>query len=287
MTVAVSGSSGFVGTHLLNACRKSGLTGIPIAHRSEAPATGQLPRADALVHLAAIAHSDAADYSEVIAVNRDLPIEIARCARESGYRHFVFLSSAMVWGSSYDSVHMGTVEKPDTAYGHAKLEAEHALLATSSPDWIVSIIRPPLLYGAGVKGNLAKLLRAVHRWPICPLGVATNRRSLANVENLSEFIVYLIQRGLSGQYAFQDEDPVSTFEVLKRMATHMPYHGRIVPTPRWMQNIVHSIAPRAARRMFGSFVVEDSSVVQTGFVPQSTMEDGFRKMVRTYLGFDM
>jgi nucleoside-diphosphate-sugar epimerase len=285
MTVAISGASGFVGTHLLSACRQSGLACIAVVFRSGSSAMRQLPHADALVHLGAIAHSDASNQSEVMAANRDLTIEVARSARNFGYRHFVFMSSALVWGSNYDCVQLGTLEKPDTAYGRAKLEAEQVLLATQSSDWNVSIIRPPLLYGAGVKGNLAKLLRAVHLWPICPLGVDTNRRSLANVENLSAFIVHLLVRNLSGQYCLQDEKPISTLGMLERMAAHMPHHGRVVRMPRGLRHCVRAVAPRTARQLFGSLVIEDNTAAKAGFAPPHTMEDGFAKMVHAYLDF--
>mgnify|MGYP000203406848 CR=1 FL=1 len=91
MTVAISGASGFVGTHLLSACRQSGLACIAVVFRSGSSAMRQLPHADALVHLGAIAHSDASNQSEVMAANRDLTIEVARSARNFGYRHFVWL----------------------------------------------------------------------------------------------------------------------------------------------------------------------------------------------------
>lgn len=284
MTVTITGASGFVGRRLVEACvsahvdcQSASLRGW---NRSESM---ELPNGHVLVHLSAIAHSDDPDEAQLYAVNRDLSVVTAELARERGYRQFVFLSSALVWGAGYESVDLSTPALPDTAYGRAKLEAEEALQRLDTPEFGITILRPPLIYGPGVKGNLKKLLRAVYRWPVCPLGVSENRRSLLHVDNLSASIIHLARSGARGTFCPVDNPPVSTLELLKRMAAPMPRHGRVLSMPQGVQWFLRHAAPRSARRLFGSFVVTDDSLDRAGFVPQFTIDDGFEKMVSTYL----
>ena len=285
MSLAITGASGFVGGRLLAACQFSGLKVATVSVRANPNDTGiPLPPGDVLVHLAAIAHTNDPDENKVLAVNRDLAIATAERSRDAGYRQLVFLSSALVWGSGYESVDRTTPERPETTYGRAKLEAEERLRAIESPDFTVTILRPPLVYGPGVKGNLAKLMRAVHHWPVCPLGVPDNRRSLLHVDNLVALILHLANDGASGTFCPCDEVPYSSLEILERIASWMPRHGRIAAMPPAAQWIAQRVAPGAARRLFGSFVIHDDSVQRTGFVPPFAPDDGFEKMVRHYLG---
>ena len=283
-TFTITGAGGFVGTQLLAVCTSSDINARTVSIRENPAATAiQLPPGDVLVHLAAIAHSNDPDEERVFAINRDLAVATAGKARDTGYNHFIFLSSALVWGSGYQSVGLSTPERPDTAYGRAKLEAEERLRAIESPDFTVTILRPPLVYGPGVKGNLAKLMRAAHLWPVCPLGVPDNQRSLLHVDNLASLILHLAAGRISGTFCPSDEVPYSTLEILERIASWMPRHGRVIAMPLAAQWIAQRVAPGAARRLFGSFVIHDDSVQRTGFVPPFAPDDGFEKMVRHYL----
>lgn len=285
MHVTVSGASGFVGARILAACRTAQLTCNPVSLRGVSSV--HLPPGEVLVHLASIAHTNHPDQNIVFAVNRDLAIATAEVAKRQGYRQFIFLSSALVWGSKHETVKVHTPEHPDTAYGRAKLEAEIALTALETPEFGITILRPPLVYGPGVKGNLAKLLSAVHRWPVCPLGVRHNRRSLLHVDNLVALILHLARTKQTGTFCPVDEPPLSTFEILQLMASQMPRHGRVVEMPFAFRKLLNRSVPGTARRLFGSFVIEDDSVRHTGFVPPFTIEDGFQKMVEAYLSREM
>ncbi|MFW5828260.1 MAG: NAD-dependent epimerase/dehydratase family protein [Alkalispirochaeta sp.] len=280
MNLTITGATGFVGCRLIHACVSADFTIKPVNLRDDSL---ELPSGDVLVHLAAIAHSDASDEDQVFAVNRDLAIATAERAHATGYRHFIFLSSALVWGLEYESVDRTTPEKPDSAYGRAKLEAEEGLRRLESSDFRVTILRPPLLYGPGVKGNLAKLLRAVHRWPVCPLGISENRRSLLHVDNLAAAIIHLARSSTSGTFSPVDAPPISTLEILNRIAARMSHHGKVIAMPKVARWALRRMAPGSARRLFGSFVVTDDSLARTGFLPPFTIDDGFEKMVNAYL----
>lgn len=282
--LSVSGATGFVGSRLVEACRYQGyITNTVDLRDSTHVDPGNLPRGDVFIHLAALAHADNTDEAQVYAVNRDLALSAARAAKTAGYRQFVFLSSALVWGSSLERVSLKTPENPDTVYGRAKLEAERAIIALESSSLCVTIVRPPLVYGHGVKGNLSKFLKAVHTWPVCPLGVTDNRRSMVNLDNLCEFLLHLSEHNASGAFCAVDCPPVSSYDVLRLMAERMPRHSRLVPMPRLLRSLLQIGAPATARRLIGSFVIEDDSAERVGFTPSYTMEQGFDAMVSFYL----
>ena len=281
--ITVTGATGFVGTRFIRACNETDATVQMARVRSDGGRRSSLPPGDVLVHLAAIAHSNHPNEELVFEVNRDLSIATAEKARDAGYRQFIFLSSALVWGSGYEAVDRTTPERPDTAYGRAKLEAEDHLRTIETSDFAVTILRPPLVYGPGVKGNILKLVAAVHRWPVCPLGVANNRRSILHADNLGAFILHLAKEKMSGTFFPTDVRSRSTLEILQCIAHHLPDHGKVVEMPRTARAAIARFAPGTARRLFGSFVVHDDAITPTGFVPPFDIEDGFRKMVEGYL----
>lgn len=279
--ITITGATGFIGTRLTSALTAAGAG---FSNASVRPGSDlHLPPGNTLIHLAGIAHSLSPDEDLVYASNRDLVVQVAETARTMGYRQFVFLSSALVWGSRRDVVSLKTPEEPDTPYARAKLAAEAELRKMDSPDFRVAILRPPLIYGPGVKGNLAKLLQAVHRWPVCPLGIADNRRSLVNVDNVCGLITHLIDKQLSGTFCALDHPPVSSLEILQQMAAWMPRHARMLAMPAAGKKVLARLAPGIATRLSGSFVIEDDSAALARYTPITSMDHGFDLMVAHYL----
>ena len=285
MKVVVTGSSGFIGTRLMTALDTVDTNSDSVSVRGSL----SLPEGDVLVHLAAIAHSSSDDRSHVFQINRDLAMDVATRARKQGYRQFIFLSSAMVWGSKNEMVSLAVPEQPDTFYGLAKLAAEKDIASLGSADFTVSIVRPPLVYGPGVKGNLNKLLTAMRKWPVCPLGTSRNKRSMLHVDNLCAFIMHLIKERsehsetLSGVFCPVDEPAISSLEILQNMGKFMAKHALLVEPPVAFQRFVEMTSPVHAKKLFGSFVIDGSSARATGFASPFSMEDGFRKMVQEFL----
>lgn len=282
--LSISGATGFVGSRLAEACKNRGYITNTVDFRASTHVDlGNHPGGDVFIHLAALAHADSTDEEQVYAVNRDLAVNAAQAAKSAGYRQFVFLSSALVWGCTLECVSRSTPENPDTVYGRAKLEAERAIISLESSSFCVTIVRPPLVYGPGVKGNLSKFLKAVHTWPLCPLGVTDNRRTMVNLDNLCELLLHLSEHNASGTFCAVDGPPVSSYDVLRLMTERMPRHARLFPMPRLLRSLLQIGAPATARRLLGSFVVEDDSAERVGFTPSYTMEQGFDAMVSHYL----
>lgn len=257
----LTGASGFVGGHLrpllesggisVVTLARDGLDGETLAVDADSPLealTAALVGIDAVIHLAAIAHQASAPAPEVLtAVNVHWPVRLFKAAAEAGVRDFVFLSSIKVFGDR--SVRPFRVEDPysaDDAYGESKVHAEQALrvLRAEYPNLRLAIIRPPLVYGPGVKANFRSLLRWAARgarWLPLPFGAARAPRSLVSVENLSEAIVASL--GQDGIFHCADASDLCVVEVFQFLGVPS---WRLLPVPARVMSLVFSTFGRTA-----------------------------------------
>src|SRR5436190_9740219 len=215
MKVHVTGAGGFIGRNLMSALARS-------HHHAAAAVAG----ADAVIHLAAIAHRHASR-DELDEVNVRLPARLAREAAACGAR-FLFLSSVKVHGER--SEHPFTERSaiaPADPYAASKARAEEALHAVSGLP--LAILRPPLVYGPGVKANFLSLMRAVARGCPLPLGSVNNRRSLVYVGNLVDAIVRCLT--VDGTYLVSDGEAVSTAQLCRELGEVLGRPARLVPFP--------------------------------------------------------
>ena len=207
--VLATGATGFVGRHVVPALESAGwivrqawrtpskgANGVLIS--SIGPTTDwqdALVGVDSVVHLAARVHHPNDEHAVELyrTANVEGTLRLARCAARAGVRHFVFVSTILVNGSSTD--HRGPFSESDIltprgVYGRSKAVAESGLEAIAQDgDMRITVIRPPLVYGAGAKGNFKLLARAVRLGIPLPLGSIQNRRAFLAVENLSSFIL--------------------------------------------------------------------------------------------------
>src|SRR5699024_12036773 len=121
-------------------------------------------------------------------VNRDLTIETAKKVKSEGVKQFIFLSIIIVYGENIDNkgiITKDTLPEPSNFYGNSKLQAEKGIEPLDDSDFNVAILRPPMIYGKGSKGNYPKLSKAAQKLPIFP--DMDNQRSMLHIDNLSEF----------------------------------------------------------------------------------------------------
>ena len=173
---------------------------------------------DSILHLAGIAHVSRNPKMEDLyyRVNRDLTISVAKKAKKENVKQFIFMSSIIVYGDSYyenAAISSDTELSPSNFYGKSKLEAERELGKLSTDTFRVMIIRPPMVYGKGAKGNFGRLIKIASRTPIFP--EIRNLRSVINVDNLCEFIKTSIDLELRGVEHPQDNRKLSTTEMVK------------------------------------------------------------------------
>ena len=175
---------------------------------------------DAVFHVAGIAHiketkENAHLYYEV---NRDLAFETAKKAKDAGISQFVFLSSMSVYGKAEGIITLSTTPNPKTNYGKSKLQAERKLESIfDNSDFKISILRPPIIYGKGCKGNYPRLAKFVAKTPIFP--DFSNKRSMLYIENLCEFVRLIIDNDETGYFYPQNDEYVNTSNLVRQIAS--------------------------------------------------------------------
>jgi nucleoside-diphosphate-sugar epimerase len=179
---------------------------------------------DVVFHVAGIAHADVGKVSEetkalYYKVNRDLTIETAMKSKAEGVKQFIFMSSIIVYGDSSSSkriIDRNTVPTPSNFYGNSKLQAEEGIKPLESDNFKIVVLRPPMIYGKGSKGNYPKLAKLAQKLPIFP--DIDNQRSMLHIDNLCEFIKQMIDKEESGLFFPQNAEYVKTSEMVKLIA---------------------------------------------------------------------
>lgn len=181
----------------------------------------QIPKAtDLIIHTAALVHKKETNYTEqdYFEVNCELTIKLATKAKAEGVKHFIFLSTMAVYGTNdrVAEINEHTLLSPTTMYGKTKLEAEKRLLELADDNFIISIIRPPMVYGLDCPGNYALLSKLAKKTPVFPY--VQNARSMIFIDNLTEFIRQLIVNKDAGIFHPQDREFIQTSEMVKEIA---------------------------------------------------------------------
>jgi UDP-glucose 4-epimerase len=311
--VLVTGATGFVGKALLQrllATERQPLVAAVrnkntnFASRLRAEQVGELSLTtdwmaclqgvDVVIHCAARAHLMQDRSNDPLAEYRKVNVEgtfgLARQAAQAGVRRFVFLSSIKVSGEctgSGKAFSAADLPAPEDPYGVSKFEAEQALVALSRETRMeIVIIRPPLVYGPGVKGNFAQMVRWLRSGMPLPLGAVYNRRSLVALDNLVDFIALCadVERSpLAANQVFliSDEEDVSTTELLRKVGYAYGVTPRLLPVPvHFIQLVASALGKRiVADRLLGSLVVDTSKARELlGWRPVVSIDEQLKKM---------
>jgi nucleoside-diphosphate-sugar epimerase len=244
---------------------------------------------DAVVHTAARVHvmADTVAYplAEFRCVNVDGTLNLARQAAAAGVRRFVFISSIKVNGEATLAGQPFTeqdVAAPQDAYGISKMEAELGLrLISAETGMEVVIIRPPLVYGPGVKANFAALMHGVQRGYPLPLGAVHNQRSLVALGNLLDFIVTCITNPHAANQTFlvSDGQDLSTTDLVRGMATAAGVRARLLPVPVPWLRAVGAMLGKASSvdRLCGNLQMDITKARKLlSWVPPVSVEEGLR-----------
>lgn len=296
----VTGASGFVGHAVCRALINAGwqVFGQTRAHAPPAgvqPVTldlgrctdyaGLLPRCDAIIHLAALSHVPLAhvDRKTLWRINVGATESLARMAARHD-AHFVFASTAKVLGEAGEWDDAAS-PAPADAYAESKLAAEASLHALNGLRF--TILRPPLVYGPGVKGNFLRLLRwADSGWPL-PLGSLDNPRSLLYVENLAAAIATLLHSptALGQTWLISDGEAPSVTTLFRTLAAALGRPARLLPFPARTMRRVGALFGMGglATRLTGHFVIHDREIRQRlGWLPSHTFTAGARATAAWY-----
>ncbi len=285
--VMVTGPSGFIGSHLLRTPNE------PIGQDAEAiqwiaKSTRQgldveAGAADAIVHCAGLAHQmKATDPAKYFEVNHLQTIELARNAKNAGLRHFVFLSSSKVFGDGKGNQLLleDSPCHPTDAYGESKLLAENDLVALENRNFSVAIVRPPLVFGPGVKGNMLRLMNLLDsKWPM-PFEAAYSKRSMVNVANLKALIERILDRQASGIFHAGEMTCPTVRDLVVEIRTHLGRSKNLFPMPNVLLATLRTVAPGIVSRLFdGMELANDQTKQRLGFSPPFSFSQGIQEMV--------
>src|SRR5699024_8562981 len=148
-------------------------------------------------------------------VNRDLTIEVAKKVKSDGVKQFIFMSSIIVYGTKNELIDKNTKPDPDNFYGESKLQAEQGILPLQDEDFNVAIIRPPMIYGKGSKGNYPKLAKLAKITPIFP--DYQNKRSMLFIDNLIIFLNVIVDKQNNGVFHPQNKEYVQTSNLVQEI----------------------------------------------------------------------
>ncbi len=299
--VALTGATGFIGRHLLADLTARGYRIRVLLRRpgslpegAASAVVGDLTRpinmaaalagVDAVVHSAGLAHAmSGTPEDDYRTLNTQATRRLAEAAARAGVRRFVFLSSirAQVGASAAGTVTEADPAQPTDAYGRSKLEAE-AALAETSLDWVA--LRPVLVYGAGVKGNMAALFRLARSPYPLPLGGFTARRSLISLDSLSGAVdaVLRAQDPIRAAWIATDPDPLSLPEILSALRAGLDRRPRLAPVPAPLVGLACRLTGREElfARAMGALIARADGLAAVGWRPAVPTREGLERFAR-------
>jgi len=299
--IALTGATGFIGRHLLADLTARGYRVRVLLRRPTAlpegaasAVVGDLTRpinmaaalsgVDAVVHSAGLAHAmSGAPEDDYRTLNTEATRRLAEAAARARVRRFVFLSSirAQVGASAPGVIGEGDAAAPTDAYGRSKLEAERAL-AEAGLDWVA--LRPVLVYGPGVKGNMAALLRLARGPYPLPLGGLAARRSLIALESLSGAVDVVLRapEPLRRALIAADPDPLSLPEMIAALRQGLGRGPGLVPVPAGILKLACRMTGREAQfaRIAEGLVARAEGLPALGWRPAGPTRDGLSRLAR-------
>lgn len=208
---------------------------------------------DVLFHVAGIAHIKETKENAHLyyKVNRDLAYEVAQKAKNEGVKQFIFLSSMSVYGIESGVIDKNSPLKPKSNYGESKLQAEELISDIEGDNFKVAILRPPMIYGKGCKGNYTRLANLAIKTPVFP--DVGNKRSMLFIDNLSEFVRLLIDDSKSGLFHPQNKEYVCTSKMVEMIAG---LHGTNIRMTKVFNVFLKLIPINTVKKVFGDLVYD-------------------------------
>ncbi|MEN3348456.1 MAG: hypothetical protein V7632_2091 [Bradyrhizobium sp.] len=307
-TVLVTGANGFVGRHVVpllasngwvvrRAVRQPPQGANDVEIGTLGPATdwgAALDGVDAVVHLAARVHHQDEEHAVELYHNVNVggTLHLARGAIAAGVKHFIFVSTILVHGRSNTGrppFREDDVLTPRGLYGMSKAAAEGGLRELVPGSGMrVSVIRPPLIYGAGAKGNFALLEKAVKRRIPLPLANVNNRRAFLSVQNLAAFVLHRLMH--PGQdfdvFLVADSEQVSTPQFIRRLAQAAQTEPRLFSLPTPLLSTLFRLTGRKEINdsLLGSLELDLSKAAASGWQPPVSLDDGLKLALDSRIG---
>jgi nucleoside-diphosphate-sugar epimerase len=282
MNILITGANSFIGSYFKNNSPQFHVSEVDLI--TNKPADIDFTQTNVVFHVAAIVHQDKSiPESRYFAVNSDLAFAVAQKAKNDGVKQFVFMSTVKVYGENSTEERPWTEDSechPSDAYGKSKLDAEHRILKLSDEHFIVTIIRTPVVYGAGVKGNIQKIARLVKSTKFLPLKGIDNKRAMVYIGNLVALIQEAIKKQKGGILLAGDGQALSTSEFVNLLIIAKKESCFFIRFPKLFQLIIKLIKPGFYNRLFGSMVIDNTKTFKVlDFTPPYSPEQGMQEVM--------
>lgn len=237
---------------------------------------------DVVINFAAIVHQPQIK-DEVIydKINFELPVFIAKMAKSAEVKHFIQMSTIAVYGD-VNNITDASEPSPLSFYGKSKLKADIALRELETDDFIVSSIRPPMVYGGGAApGNMMKLLKFTLKGYYMPFKGINNNRDFINVNNLLICFAAVINNSIGGIVLPTDRHAVSTEDIIRSISKSNGITSRLIHPPMIFLRFLNLLKPSLYSKVFGSLTVE-CNLNESIYSPSYSLNDGIKEMLEAY-----
>ncbi|WP_410208621.1 NAD-dependent epimerase/dehydratase family protein [Fusobacterium sp.] len=281
ITLMITGASGFIGSNFIERY-KDKYNIIPVDLLKISPEELDFTGVDTVLHLAALVHQmNGAPREKYFEVNTELTKRMAECAKKNGVKHFVFYSTVKVYGydgdlNNHDIVlnEFSKCNPINDPYGESKYEAEKILHSLENDNFRVGIIRPPMVYGKGVKGNMQSLIKLIKLCPIVPFKYTGNKRSLVAIDNLMYLTTLVIDQNAQGIFLPLDEKNLSLFEIVSGIESAYNLKRINIPLINPLYWLLCKIEPNIMVRLYGSLQFENIKTKEKlGYVSKQTYRE--------------
>ena len=281
--VLLTGASGFVGSYFVK--KYSSKYKIKtFSFRKDSLEVLDCNDVEVVFHLSSLVHQmGGASKEEYEKVNVTQTLKLAKKAKESGVKHFIFMSTVKVYGEESDGVYTEhSICNPEDEYGKSKLKAEQELLGLSEEGlgFRVSIVRTPIVYGYGVKANIKSLVNLVSKVAVLPFGSIPNKRSMVYIGNLCHLVDEVIKQNKSGVFLACDDKPLSTTRLCELIAKNLDKKVYLIKIP-FFENLLKLFKPSFHKRLYGSLEVDNSITKEKlNLKNPYSVEEGIRLMIK-------
>lgn len=255
--ILITGANSYIGTYFENYMKQFGSDYQidTLDMMSENWESTDFSQYHTILHVAGIAHRKETkeNASLYYSVNCDLVFNVAKKAKDAGVEQFVMLSTMSVYGINEGVITKDTQPNPKSNYGKSKYQGEQKILPLGDSDFLVAILRPPMVYGEGCKGNYQTLYKIVKKSPVFP--DIKNRRSMISIENLSDFLKNTIDLKQEGILFPQDKEYVQTSKMAVDIAKKM---GKKITLSKLAGCLVVMLKPfsKKIQKAFGSLIYQ-------------------------------
>ena len=277
----LTGSSGFVGSYFINKY-KNKYEIKTFSFLKDDINTLNFSNTDLVFHLSALVHQmGGASAEEYEKVNVTQTLALAKKTKESGVKHFVFMSTVKVYGEETSNRYSeNSVCNPEDEYGKSKLKAEIELRKLEDENFKISIIRTPIVYGYGVKANIKNLINLVNRISILPFAKIQNKRSMVYIGNLCHLVDVVIEQQKSGIFLASDDEPLSTSKLIELIAKNLDKKIYLIKIP-FFETLLKTLKPSFHKRLYGSLEVNNTLTKEKlNLQNPYSVEDGIKLMIK-------